>query len=145
MTNRSVVLTSDHAGYAMKEAIKEYLEKKGYEVIDLGTDSPESTDYPEFAHALGKGMDEGKYRVGITLCGSGNGINMAVNKHRSVRAAICWTEKIAEFSRRHNDANVCSLPARYIDTETGKHIVDTFLSTGFDGGRHARRIKKIPL
>ena len=145
MNTPPVVLASDHAGYEMKEAVKEHLERKGYEVIDLGTNSPEATDYPDFAHALGRGMDEGKYQVGITLCGSGNGINMAVNKHRSVRAAICWTENVAEISRRHNDANVCSLPARYIDIETGKHIVDTFLSAGFDGGRHERRIKKIPL
>jgi len=121
----------------------EHLGEQGIETVDLGTDSEASVDYPDFGHQLGKAVGEGTYKLGISICGSGNGINMTTNKHEGVRGAICWNEEIAEMARRHNDANICSLPARYIDEETARNIVDIFLSTDFDGGRHENRIKKI--
>lgn len=123
--------------------LKEHLREQGVEIVDLGTDSKDAVDYPDFGHQLGKAVGEGTYQLGISICGSGNGINMTTNKHEGVRGAICWNEEIAEMARRHNDANICSLPARYIDKEMARNIVDIFLSTGFDGGRHENRIKKI--
>jgi ribose 5-phosphate isomerase B len=138
-----IVIASDHAGFEIKQMLIKHLEKQGIEIVDLGTDSPDAVDYPDFGHKLGVAVGEGNYHMGISICGSGNGINMTTNKHEGVRGAICWNEEIAEMARRHNDANICSLPARYIDGEMARNIVDIFLSTGFDGGRHANRIKKI--
>lgn len=138
-----VVIASDHAGFEFKQMLKAHLEAQGIDVVDLGTNSAAAVDYPDFGHQLGKAIGEGKYKMGISICGSGNGINMTTNKHAGVRGAICWNKEIAEMSRRHNDANICSLPARYINAEMARDIVDIFLATGFDGGRHEKRIKKI--
>jgi ribose 5-phosphate isomerase B len=138
-----IVIASDHAGFDIKQMLKDHLSSKGVEVEDLGTYSADAVDYPDFGHKLGKAVGEGSYQLGISICGSGNGINMTTNKHAGVRGAICWNEEIAEMARRHNNANICSLPARYINKEMARNIVDIFLETGFDGGRHANRIKKI--
>ena len=138
-----IVIACDHAGYDAKVVVLKHLSEQGYDVVDLGTDSSESVDYPEFGHKLGESIESGKYDRGISICGSGNGINMVVNRHRGVRAAICWSVKVAEMARRHNDANVCSIPARYVNEKETLEIIDEFLSTGFDGGRHERRKNKI--
>ncbi len=140
-----IVIASDHAGFKIKEMLKAHLEKQGIEIVDIGTHTDAAVDYPDFGHELGKAVGEGTFKMGISICGSGNGINMTTNKHAGVRGAICWNEEISEMSRRHNDANICSLPARYIDEEMARNIVDIFLSTGFDGGRHEHRINKIDI
>ena len=140
-----IVIASDHAGFQIKQMLKVHLEKKNIEVVDLGTYSDEAVDYSDFGHQLGKAIGEGAFKMGISICGSGNGINMTTNKHAGVRGAICWSEEISEMSRRHNNANICSLPARYIDEEMARKIIDIFLATDFDGGRHEIRIKKIDI
>ena len=142
---KTIGLASDHAGYDLKCFIKEHLDENEFNLIDFGCDSSESNDYPDFAHLLGYAMDNKKIDLGLVFCGSGNGINMTVNKHASVRSALCWNTEIAELARHHNDANVCSLPSRFITEEEAKEIVDIFLTEGFDGGRHLKRIEKIPL
>jgi len=144
VTIRKIGLACDHAGYQLKEKLKQHLQSAGYEVTDFGTNSGESVDYPDFAHPLAEAVDKGSLDRGITLCGSGNGISMAANKHSGVRAAICWNSEITRLAREHNDANVCSLPARYLSDDEARQIVDLFMSTGFEGGRHQRRIDKIP-
>ncbi len=138
-------IACDHAGYKTKLAIKEHLEKKGHQVIDFGAHTEASVDYPDFAHLLADAVENGMVEYGISLCGSGNGINMTVNKHQGIRAGLCWNTEIARLARFHNDANICSLPARFISISEALEIVDVFLSTGFEGGRHVRRIQKIPL
>ena len=146
MSSKSIIaIASDHAGYQMKEAIKKHFENKGYDFKDFGTNSEESVDYPDFAHQLAGSIDRMEYGRGITLCGSGNGISMAANKHPRVRAALCWNKEIAELARQHNDANVCSLPARYLTNEEAMEIIEVFLNTGFEGGRHQRRVEKISI
>ncbi len=146
MSSKSIIaIASDHAGYQMKEAIKKHFENKGYDFKDFGTNSEESVDYPDFAHQLAGSIDRMEYDRGITLCGSGNGISMAANKHPRVRAALCWNKEIAELARQHNDANVCSLPARYLTNEEAMEIIEAFLNTGFEGGRHHRRVEKISI
>jgi ribose 5-phosphate isomerase B len=140
-----IVISSDHAGFELKAELLSHFCDKGVNMIDIGTNSAEAVDYSIFGHKLGAMVGEGEYQMGISICGSGNGINMTTNKHKGVRGAICWNEEISELARRHNDANICSLPARYIDFETAVKIVEIFLSTPFDGGRHERRIKKIDL
>lgn len=145
MITEKIVIASDHAGYQLKEQIKNYLKDKGIKVMDVGTDSAESADYPDFAHPLAESVENGEYAYGITICGSGNGISMTANKHQGIRSAICWNEEIASLARLHNDANVCSLPARFISTQLAKKIVDIFLTTEFEGGRHKKRVDKIPL
>jgi len=142
-TIETIAIAADHAGYDHKEAIKEHFIKIGYTFKDFGTHSEESVDYPDFAHPLAEAVENGSYQRGITICGSGNGISMAANKHQGIRAALCWITEIAELARQHNDANVCSLPARYISKEEAIEIVDTFLNTDFEGGRHQRRVEKI--
>jgi len=141
----SIAIASDHAGYDFKEKIKKYLENKGYTIKDFGTHSNKSTDYPDYAHPLATAVEKGDYTFGITLCGSGNGISMTVNKHQGIRSALCWNTEIAKLARLHNDANVCSLPARFISYDLAQEIVDVFLNTNFEGGRHQRRIEKIPI
>ncbi|MDK2978949.1 MAG: ribose 5-phosphate isomerase [Bacteroidales bacterium] len=141
----SIAIASDHAGYDFKEKIKKNLENKGYTIKDFGTHSNESTDYPDYAHPLATAVEKGDYTFGITLCGSGNGISMTVNKHQGIRSALCWNTEIAKLARLHNDANVCSLPARFISYDLAQEIVDVFLNTNFEGGRHQRRIEKIPI
>jgi ribose 5-phosphate isomerase B len=143
-TIRTVGLACDHAGYQMKEAVKKHLQDAGYEVKDFGTDSGDSVDYPDYAHPMAEAVDKGDMDRGITLCGSGNGISMVANKHQHVRAAICWNEEITRLAREHNDANVCSLPARFISHEEALKFVDLFMNTLFEGGRHQRRVDKIP-
>ena len=140
-----IAIASDHAGYDLKVEVKAYLESKGYEVKDFGAFSSESSDYPDYAHPLATAIEKKEFNVGISMCGSGNGINMAANKHAGIRSALCWREDIAELARKHNDANICALPARFIDPELAKKIIDVFLKTDFEGGRHQKRIDKIPL
>ena len=138
-------LASDHAGYDLKCFIKEYLEKKGFTIKDYGCDSSVSCDYSDFAHLLGYAIDNKNIKRALVFCGSGNGINMTINKHQSVRSALCWNTEISELARHHNNANVCSLPARFITESEAKKIVDVFLEEDFDGGRHLKRVEKIPL
>jgi ribose 5-phosphate isomerase B len=140
-----LAIGSDHAGYLMKEKIKSHLFSLGYDVIDFGTDSEISTDYPEYAHRVSTAVESGKYLFGILLCGSGNGVSMTANKHSSIRAALCWIPELAKLSRVHNDANILTLPARFIDEDIAMEIVDTFLNNSFEGGRHCNRVNKIPL
>ena len=137
-------IASDHAGFEMKEELKRFLKEKGYEVKDFGTHSPESMDYPDVAHPLAESVEKGEVSQGIALCGSGNGISMTLNKHQGIRAALCWNEELAALARQHNDANVLSLPARFISVELAKRIVEKFLESSFEGGRHLRRVNKIP-
>ena len=141
----TLAIAADHAGYEMKRSIISYLEEKGYDVKDFGTDSSEAVNYPDYGHALAEGVESGAYKLGISLCGSGNGINMTANKHSGIRGALCWTREISILARMHNDANICSLPARFIDLETAKEIVDAFLETEYEGGRHDIRVKTIPI
>ena len=138
-----IPMACDHAGYELKEKVKQHLEAKGFEVKDFGTNSTESVDYPDFAHQVGHVINEGLYRRGIVICGSGNGVQMTVNKYPNVRCALCWTTEIAHLGRQHNDCNVISMPARFISTEVALQIVDEFLNTEFEGGRHQRRVEKI--
>lgn len=136
-------LANDHAGYALKEYVKQYLTEHGLEYKDYGAYSEESCDYPDFAHALALGMKAGECERGIAICGSGEGISMTLNKHQHIRAALVWTPEIAGLTRQHNDANVLVMPGRFIDNDTARQIMDLFLTTEFEGGRHVRRIEKI--
>lgn len=136
---------SDHAGYELKCILEGYLESQGIAFDDFGTSSEDSCDYPDFAHPCALAVEEGRNYPGIAMCGSGNGIGMTLNKHQGIRAALCWTPELARLARAHNDANVLVLPARFIPAETAIEILDTFLHTPFEGGRHERRIEKIPV
>ena len=138
-------LASDHAGFALKEFVKTYLNEKGLEYKDYGTYSEESCDYPDFAHALALGIADGTCERGIAICGSGEGISMTLNKHQHIRAALVWTPEIAGLTRQHNDANVLVMPGRFIGNDTAREIMDLFLTTEFEGGRHVRRLEKIPV
>ena len=140
-----LAIASDHAGYHMKLSMIGYLEEKGYRVKDFGTDSEEAVDYPDFGHPLAEAVESGNCTLGISLCGSGNGINMVTNKHQGIKGALCWNREISMLARSHNDANICSIPARFVDLEMVKEIIDAFLETDFEGGRHVKRIKKIPI
>lgn len=140
-----IAIASDHAGFQMKLSIVKHLEEKGFRVKDFGTNSIESVDYPDFGHLLASAVESGAYILGISLCGSGNGINMSANKHKGIRGALCWNKEIARLARSHNDANICSLPARFIDLTLAKEIVDIFINTACEGGRHNVRIEKIPI
>jgi len=140
-----LAITSDHAGYSLKEELINHLVNEGHKVKDFGTDSNESVDYTEFGHALAKAIENGEYDFGISICGSGNGINMTTNKHQGIRSALCWNREISELARAHNNANICALPGRFLSVEEAIVIIETFLQTTFDGGRHERRIKKIPI
>ena len=141
----SIGVASDHAGYELKTKVIKHLESKGCVVHDFGTDSAESVDYPDYAHKLADAVENGSCHFGIAVCGSGNGVNMTVNHHRKVRGALCWTPEIAALARQHNDANIISLPARFIEASIALQMVDVFLSTDFEGGRHQRRVEKIDL
>lgn len=141
----TIGLASDHAGYKMKEYLRLWLQEEGYKVMDFGCHSPEACDYPDFAHPLAEAVSNGTCTYGLSMCGSGNGINMVVNKHPKIRSALCWNIEISSLARRHNDANICALPARFISPGDAQAIVKEFLNTGFEGGRHSRRIAKIPL
>ncbi len=140
---RTIGLACDHAGYEMKEFVKSMLVSRGYECIDFGTNSTESVDYPDFAHPLALAVERGECYPGIAICGSGNGINMTLNKHQGIRSALCWTDELASLARAHNDANVLVMPGRFIPMEMAEKIVEAFLATPFEGGRHNRRVEKI--
>ena len=142
---KKIGLASDHAGYPLKEQVKEWLTAMGYEFVDFGTHSTESCNYPEFAHALAEAIENGEFATGIAICGTGNGINMTLNHHDAIRSALCWMPEIAALARQHNDANVMVMPGRFISTESTKECVETFLSTPFEGGRHQARIDAIPV
>lgn len=144
MKQLKIAVACDHAGFERKQTVLKYLQEQGIEFRDFGAFSSESSDYPDYAHPLAKAVSNGEFDFGITLCGSGNGINMTANKHQGIRSAICWMPEIAALARLHNDANICALPARYITDEQAIEIVKIFLTTGFEGGRHLRRINKIP-
>ena len=138
-------LASDHAGYPLKQHVKDYLKAHRIKFHDYGTYSEASCDYPDFGHALAKGIEAGECEKGIAICGSGEGISMTLNKHQSIRAALCWIPEIAHLARQHNDANVLVMPGRFITNEEADAIMDEYLSTDFEGGRHARRVAKIPI
>lgn len=139
--NISIAIGSDHAGFEYKEMLREFL--KDLELKDFGTYSAESADYPDFAHPVSMAVEEGKFTFGILVCGSANGVAITANKHKGIRAAICWTEELAELARMHNNANVLCVPARFISKELAKDITTRFLETAFEGGRHATRVGKI--
>ncbi len=140
-----IAFASDHAAYDLKQFIKPYVEEKGYETVDFGTFSPDSCDYADYAHPAAKAVESGECDFGIAMCGSGNGIQMTLNKHQKIRAALCWLPELAALARQHNDANFLVLPARFISVEDAKEIVDAYLYAEFEGGRHANRIAKIPV
>ena len=139
-----LVIGSDHAGFHLKQAVIAHLEKHGVEVEDVGTHADASVDYPDFVHPVADAIESGKYPLGIVVCGTGQGASMTANKHQSIRCALCWKPEIAKLAREHNDANVLSLAERFTTTAEGLAIVDAFFSAEFEGGRHARRIGKIP-
>lgn len=140
-----IAFASDHAAYDLKSVIMPYVEEKGYEIVDFGTYSPESCDYADFAHPAARAVESGECDFGIAMCGSGNGIQMTLNKHQNIRAALCWLPELAALARQHNDANFLVLPARFISVEEAYKIVDAYLAAKFEGGRHAKRIAKIPV
>ena len=145
MEVKTVGLACDHAGFPLKQFVLEYLEKKGYQVKDFGTYSSESVDYPDFAHPLAEAVENGDVYPGIGICGSGEGMAITLNKHQGVRAGLAWNKDIAQLISQHNDANVIVLPGRFIDNKTAENILDAFFTATFEGGRHERRVKKIPL
>ena len=138
-----ISIGNDHAGPDYKSAIVAYLMAKGHEIFNHGTDSFDSVDYPDFGHPVAVDVESGKADLGIVICGSGNGIAMTANKHQGIRAALCWTKEISALARQHNNANVVSIPARFTSIQQAVEIVDTFLTTDFEGGRHANRVDKI--
>ena len=141
--NRIIPIASDHGGFEMKQFLVEKLTKAGYEVMDYGTHTPESVDYPDMIHPLASAIEKGVYPLGIILCGSGNGAQMTANHHHNVRAALCWNVELAKLARQHNDANILALPGRFISNELAWEMVQAFLNTNFEGGRHMRRVEKI--
>jgi len=145
LEGKIIALASDHAGFDKKEVIIKYFQEKGIQYKDFGCFSSESCDYPEFAHAIGNAIEKGEYEIGITFCGSGQGISIAANKHKNVRSAICWNAEIGALAKQHNNANVCSIPGRYVTKEETIEIVEAYLNAEFEGGRHARRVAKIPV
>jgi len=138
-----IAIGNDHAGTEYKLAIIGLLKSKHIKVVNYGTDGSDSVDYPDFVHPVAKDVDEGTVDMGIIICGSGNGASMTANKHQKVRCALCWTKEIVELAREHNDANILSLPARFLSMPQALEMVDAFLNTDFAGGRHERRIEKI--
>lgn len=137
----SIAIGSDHAGFEYKELLRDFLERS--EIKDFGTYSPESTDYPDFAHPVASAVESGEFQFGILVCGSANGVAITANKHQGIRAAICWNEELAELARKHNNANVLCIPARFVTKELAQLITQKFLTTDFEGGRHANRVDKI--
>src|SRR5437764_6908349 len=142
-TKPIIAIGCDHAGYEYKEILRAKLADEGYEVINFGTDSSASVDYPDFVHPVCEAMEKGNASVGILLCGSANGVAMSANRHKHIRAAICWDTEIAHLSRAHNDANIICLPSRFVAIEFADEMVHEFLNTPFEGGRHQRRVEKI--
>ncbi len=142
---KRLAFACDHAGYQTKKYLIDILKQRGYSIIDFGTNSEESADYPDFAHPMAQAVVNKDADFGISLCGSGNGINMVANKYPGIRSALCWEPELARLARFHNDANVCALPARFVSQDDALSIVEAFLSTDFEGGRHIARIEKIPI
>lgn len=136
-------IAGDHASFELKPVLIDHLKSLGHEVVNFGTDGQDSVDYPDFAHPLAKAVESNEVELGIAICGSGNGINMTMNKHAGIRSALCWNEELADLARQHNNANVLALPARFISEEMGKRITERFLNAEFEGGRHERRVNKI--
>jgi ribose 5-phosphate isomerase B len=145
MKKPKIAIVSDHAGFFLKEKLVDFLIKEKYDIKDFGCPTAEIVDYPDYGHPMANAVASGEYDLGVSICGTGNGINMTVNKHPGIRSALCWNEEISKLARAHNDANICALPGRYINEAEAYLIVKTFLKTGFEGGRHKRRIDKIPL
>ena len=145
MEVKTVGVACDHAGYPLKQFVLQYLDKKGYPYKDFGTYSDEIVDYPDFAHPLAEAIESGEVYPGIAICGSGEGMAMTLNKHQGVRAGLAWCKDIAQLIRQHNDANVLVMPGRFIDNKTAEVIMDEFFKATFEGGRHERRVKKIPV
>ncbi|MBS1488206.1 MAG: ribose 5-phosphate isomerase B [Bacteroidetes bacterium] len=140
---KKIAIGADHAGYELKEQLKKVLDQKGYTVKDFGTYSTESADYADFAHPVSIAVENKECDLGLLICGSANGVAMTANKHQHIRAAICWTEELGALARQHNNANVLCLPARFVSRELAEKILDRFLHSSFEGGRHARRVDKI--
>lgn len=138
-----IAIGADHAGYGLKEKIKSVFTERGFEFTDYGCPSEDSVDYPDYAHPVAEAIENGEFELGILICGSGNGISMTANKHQHIRSAICWTVEISELARTHNDANILTLPARFVSEDLALEITDKFLSSQFEGGRHSRRVGKI--
>lgn len=138
-------IASDHAGFELKQFLINWLNENNFEVADFGTNSTASCDYPDYAHPLANAVEIGDCIFGIAICGSGNGINMTVNKHQEIRSALCWDTELAKLAREHNNANILALPARFISQEKALELVKTFLTTDFEGGRHQGRIDKISI
>ena len=139
----TVAIASDHGGFEMKRFIKKNLENSGITIVDFGTNSEKSVDYPDFIHPLAKAINDGKYSIGIIMCGSGNGAQITANKYPNVRAGLCWNVEQAKLTRLHNNANILSLPGRFVPMDEALKIVNMFLTTDFEGGRHTQRVEKI--
>ncbi len=139
----TIAIGADHAGFELKEILKAWLQKSGFITKDFGTHSTESADYPDFAHPVSLAVENKEFDLGLLICGSANGVAITANKHQGIRAAICWNEELAALSRQHNNANVLCLPARFISSELAEKILDRFLNSSFEGGRHARRVDKM--
>ena len=142
---KPIGICSDHAGFPLKQYVKQWLEAKGWPYKDFGTYTEESCDYPDYAHPMARAIEAGECGPGIAICGSGQGISMTLNKHQGIRAALCWQPELAALSRQHNDANVLCMPGRFIGNEQADAIMEAFFGTGFEGGRHQRRVQKIPV
>lgn len=140
---QKLAIGADHAGFELKEQLKKWLLDNGFELKDFGTHSAESADYPDFAHPVASAVEKQEFDLGLLVCGSANGVAITANKHQGIRAAICWNEELASLARQHNNANILCLPARFIASDLAEKILDRFLNTSFEGGRHARRVDKI--
>lgn len=145
LEGKVIALAGDHAGFSKKQVIKKYFEENNIAYEDLGSYTEESVDYPVYAHKMGEAIEKGEYEIGITFCGSGQGISIAANKHQGVRSGVCWNTEIAALAREHNNANVCAIPSRFVSDEEAIAIVSAFLNADFEGGRHARRVAQIPI
>jgi ribose 5-phosphate isomerase B len=145
LKGKVIAIASDHAGFERKQNIIEFFNSKGINYKDFGCFTEESCDYPDFGHLISRAVNEGEYDIGITFCGSGQGINMTANKYPNIRSALCWNPEIAVLAKQHNDANICAIPGRIVSKNEAEKIVEAFLNAEFQGGRHARRIAKIPI
>ncbi len=142
---KTIALCSDHAGYEVKQFVKLWIEKKGWTYKDFGSFNQDSVDYPDVAHPMAESIENGEFEVGISICGSGNGISMTLNKHQGIRAALCWNREIARLAKVHNNANVLSLPGRFLTINETAEMLEVFFTSEFEAGRHQKRIDKIPL
>ena len=142
-SSKPIAIGSDHAGFEYKNALSAWLKGKGYQVIDFGTNSPDSVDYPDFAHPTATSVEKGESAFGILLCGTANGVAMTANKHPQIRASLCWQNDVAVVSRQHNDANIICIPARFVSLALAEQMIELFMNTEFEGGRHATRVNKI--